>query len=59
MYVSCLYLTCVSACRSGGVAGVGGPPPAHHASGARLPGYLQGYSPTYLVPPQQHLWYTD
>ncbi|KAL0829957.1 hypothetical protein ABMA28_003423 [Loxostege sticticalis] len=45
----------------GGVGGVAGPPPAHHASGARLPGYLQPYSPTYLVPqhPQQHLWYTD
>lgn len=46
----------------GAVGTVGGPPPAHHASGARLPGYLQPYSPTYLVPPQhhqQHLWYTD
>ncbi|XP_073954567.1 homeodomain interacting protein kinase isoform X1 [Choristoneura fumiferana] len=45
----------------GGVGSVAGPPPAHHASGARLPGYLQPYSPTYLVPqhPQQHLWYTD
>ncbi|CAG4976454.1 unnamed protein product [Colias eurytheme] len=44
-----------------GVSGVGGPPPAHHASGARLPGYLQPYSPTYLVHqhPHQHLWYTD
>ncbi|XP_013171582.1 PREDICTED: homeodomain-interacting protein kinase 2 isoform X2 [Papilio xuthus] len=31
--------------------GVTGPPPAHHGSGARLPGYLQPYSPTYLVPP--------
>ncbi|XP_047998238.1 homeodomain-interacting protein kinase 2 isoform X2 [Leguminivora glycinivorella] len=43
----------------GAVAG-GVPPPAHHAS-ARLPAYLQPYSPTYLVPqhPQQHLWYTD
>ncbi|CAK1542534.1 unnamed protein product [Leptosia nina] len=46
---------------TGGVSGVGGPPPAHHASGARLPGYLQPYSPTYLVHqhPHQHLWYTD
>lgn len=45
----------------GGVGGVAGPPPAHHGSGARIPGYLQPYSPTYLVPqhPQQHLWYTD
>lgn len=44
-----------------GVGGVAAPPPAHHASGARLPGYLQPYSPTYLVPqhPQQHLWYTE
>ncbi|XP_041969899.1 homeodomain-interacting protein kinase 2 isoform X2 [Aricia agestis] len=44
----------------GGVGGVGGPPPAHHASGGRLAGYLQPYSPTYLVPQHhQHLWYTD
>lgn len=45
-----------------GVGGVAGPPPAHHGAAARLPGYLQPYSPTYLVPPphhQQHLWYTD
>lgn len=54
----------VLVCCSGAVSSVGGvagPPPAHHASGARLPGYLQPYSPTYLVPqhPQQHLWYTD
>lgn len=43
-----------------GVGGVAGPPPAHHAN-ARLSGYLQPYSPTYLVPQhhQQHLWYTD
>ncbi|XP_013192696.1 homeodomain-interacting protein kinase 2 isoform X2 [Amyelois transitella] len=47
---------------AGGVGAVGGPPPAHHASGARLPPYLQTYSPTtYIVPQhhQQHLWYTD
>ncbi|XP_048481314.1 homeodomain-interacting protein kinase 2 isoform X2 [Plutella xylostella] len=60
---------------TGGVSGVGsvpGPPPAHHGGAARLPGYLQPYSPTYLVshpPPHlqhqplphqpHHLWYTD
>ncbi|XP_049878331.1 homeodomain-interacting protein kinase 2 isoform X2 [Pectinophora gossypiella] len=60
----------------GGVSSGACPPPAHHASGARLPavgvagvagvagvgvpGYLQPYSPTYLVPPHhQQLWYTD
>lgn len=55
----------------GAVGAVGAPPPAHHSSGARIPGYLQPYSPTYLVThpqhaplhhPQlqtQHLWYTD